>query len=172
VATSGEKTWFDAWKILPWRSGSANTSTEVVHRPRSRSPLHFDNRNIEQIRSEEWFPSARHLLSAALLDRWPQVCRVKITCTKVPTDHFVSTTKNSMRCVVNWIPLRIRVRSRNTQPHLNFETNIKLHCLYYLCVLIFLNCIIMFQCVIISYHLIHSTTYHIASNFHSRFFIS
>jgi len=24
-----------------------------------------------------------------------------------------------MKCVVNWIPLRIRVRSRNTQPHLN-----------------------------------------------------
>jgi len=24
-----------------------------------------------------------------------------------------------MKCVVNWIPLTIRVRSRNTQPHLN-----------------------------------------------------
>jgi len=24
-----------------------------------------------------------------------------------------------MKCVVNWIPLRIRVRSKNTQPHLN-----------------------------------------------------
>jgi len=24
-----------------------------------------------------------------------------------------------MKCVVNWIPLRIRVRLRNTQPHLN-----------------------------------------------------
>jgi len=23
-----------------------------------------------------------------------------------------------MKCAVNWIPLRIRVRSRNTQPHL------------------------------------------------------
>jgi len=23
-----------------------------------------------------------------------------------------------MKCIVNWIPLRIRVRSRNTQPHL------------------------------------------------------
>jgi len=31
---------------------------------------------------------------------------------------FVSTTKNSMKCVVNWIPLSIRVRSRNTQPRL------------------------------------------------------
>jgi len=26
-----------------------------------------------------------------------------------------------MKCVVNWIPLRIRVRWRNTQPHLNPE---------------------------------------------------
>jgi len=26
-----------------------------------------------------------------------------------------------MNNVVNWIPLRIRVRSRNTQPHLNFK---------------------------------------------------
>jgi len=30
----------------PLRSGSPNASTEVVHRPRSQSPLHFDIRNI------------------------------------------------------------------------------------------------------------------------------
>jgi len=30
----------------------------------------------------------------------------------------VFTTKISMKYVVNWIPLRIRVRSNNTQPHL------------------------------------------------------
>jgi len=43
-------------------------------------------------------------------------------------DHVYKTTiesfrlhnKNSMKCVVNWIPLRNRVRSRNTQPHLKF----------------------------------------------------
>ena len=58
------------------------------------------------------------MLSAALLERWPQVCRVKITFTKLPTNRFVSITKISMKYVVNWIPLRIRVRSRNTQPHL------------------------------------------------------
>jgi len=62
--------------------------------------------------------SARRLLSATLLERWPQVCRVKITCTKLPTNLFISTTKISMKYVVNWIPLRIRVRSRNTRPHL------------------------------------------------------
>jgi len=33
-------------------------------------------------------------------------------------NRFVSTTKNSTKCVVNWIPLRIRVCSRNTQLHL------------------------------------------------------
>jgi len=46
-------------------------------------------------------------------------------------DHVYKTTdesfrfriKNSMKCVtvVNWIPLRIRVCSRNTQPHLNWK---------------------------------------------------
>jgi len=60
------------------------------------------------------------LLSAALLERWPQVCRVKVTFTKLLTNRFVSTTKISMNYVVNWIPLRIRVRSRKTQPHLKF----------------------------------------------------
>jgi len=30
------------------------------------------------------------------------------------TNYFVSTRTNSMKCILNWIPLRIRVRSRNT----------------------------------------------------------
>jgi len=29
-------------RILPLRFGSPSASTEVVHRPRSQSPLHFD----------------------------------------------------------------------------------------------------------------------------------
>jgi len=62
--------------------------------------------------------SARRLHSAALLERWPQVCRVNITFTKLPTNPFVSTTKKLKKWIVNWIPLRICVRSRNTQPHL------------------------------------------------------
>ena len=33
--------------------------------------------------------------------------------------RIVSFTRQKNRCVVNCIPLRIRVRSRNTQPHLN-----------------------------------------------------
>jgi len=32
-----------------------------------------------------------------------------------------------MKCVVNWIPLRIRVRSRNTQPHLEDACKISLN---------------------------------------------
>jgi len=32
--------------------------------------------------------------------------------------RIVSFPQHKMKCVVNWIPLRIRVRSRNTQPHL------------------------------------------------------
>jgi len=71
----------------------------------------FDRRNN--------FPSLGVCLPQHWLERWPQVCCVKITFTKVPTNRFVSTTKISMKYVVNWIPLRIRVRSRNTQPHLN-----------------------------------------------------
>ena len=34
------------FRILPLRCGFPHASTEVVHRPRSRSPLHFDIRNI------------------------------------------------------------------------------------------------------------------------------
>ena len=33
-------------QILPLRFGSSSASPEVVHRPRSKSPLHFDFRNI------------------------------------------------------------------------------------------------------------------------------
>jgi len=55
-------------------------------------------------------PQAARVLAAG--------CRVKITFTLWPTNCFVSTTTNSIKCVVNWNPLRFRVRSRNTQPHL------------------------------------------------------
>jgi len=103
---------------LAMRSASLFASNQKVHRTGSQSPLHFDIKNPKQIRSEKYFPSAQRLLSAALLERWPQVCRFKITFKKLPTNSFVCTTKKSMKCVVSWIPLRIRVRSRNTQPHL------------------------------------------------------
>ena len=53
-----------------------------------------------------------------MLEGWPHVCCVKIAFTLLSTNRVVSTTTNSMQCVVNWIPLRICVHSRNTQPHL------------------------------------------------------
>jgi len=57
------------------------------------------------------------LISAAsgLLERWLQVCRVKITFKEPPTNRFVSQPK-SIKCVD--IPLRIRVRSRIPNPTL------------------------------------------------------
>jgi len=36
-----------------------------------------------------------------------------------PILQIVSIKKNSTKCLVNWIPLRIRVRSRNTHPYHN-----------------------------------------------------
>ena len=96
-----------------------------MYRPGSQSPLHSDIRNIYQFE----FARKNNLIALGVCfpqpaqQRWPQVCRVKITFTKLPTNRFVSTTKNSMKCVGNWIPLRIRIRSRNTQPHLKMDAH-------------------------------------------------
>ena len=48
MAKSEEKNvfWRRKNRILPLRCGSQKESTEVVHRPRPQSPLHFDIRNI------------------------------------------------------------------------------------------------------------------------------
>jgi len=70
------------------------------------------------------------LLSAALLERWPRVCRFKITFTKLPANRFVSSTESLMKCIVNWIPLRFCVHSRNTQPHFNYFLYANLNFLY------------------------------------------
>ena len=123
VATSGKKKCFASRKNrdLALHSGSLYIK---VQRPRSKSLPNFDIENIWQIRSEKSFSSARRLLPADMLERWPHVCCVKITFTLLLTDCFVSTATNSMKCVVNWIPLRISVRSRNKQqPHLNIHEN-------------------------------------------------
>ena len=79
----------------------------------------FDSQNMYQIRLENSNFSVRCLSPVDMLERWLQVSRVKIMFTVLPTNRFVSTTIFLMKCVVNWIPLRIHVRSRNTQPHLN-----------------------------------------------------
>jgi len=66
--------------------------------------------------------SARRLLPAAMPQRWLHVCHVKIMFALLRTNWFVSTKTNAMQCLVNWILLRIRVRSRNTQPCLNINS--------------------------------------------------
>jgi len=79
-------------------------STEVMHRPRSDFPLHFDVKKIYKIR---W-------LSTTLLERWPQVCRIKITFSELlPNNWFVSTKTNSMTCFVNQITARTFVRTKS-----------------------------------------------------------
>jgi len=64
-------TYFPRFLLSLIRSLSA--STEVVYRPRSQSPLHFDIGNIEQICTQNSFPIASRTTSAssrsALTDR-------------------------------------------------------------------------------------------------------
>ena len=68
----------------------------------------------------------QRLLPAAMLRRWPHVCHVKITFGLLMTNWFVCTKTHSTKCLVNWIPLKIRVRStgRNTPPYRN-DTNLR-----------------------------------------------
>jgi len=53
-----------------------------------------------------------------MLERWPQVCCVGITPILLLTNRFGFITTKSKKCLVNWIQLRIRFGSGNTQPHL------------------------------------------------------
>ena len=50
-----------------------------------------------------------------MLQGWLYVCRIQITLTQLRTNWFVSTKTIQMKCLVNCIPLRIRVHSRNIQ---------------------------------------------------------
>jgi len=92
------------------------TNTELPHRPRSDSPLHVDRGNFSQICTGKLIANAQRLLATAVPERWPQVCCVKITCKLLLMISFVSTTTNSMKCLVNWIPLHANVRFEQTQP--------------------------------------------------------
>jgi len=56
-------------------------------------------------------------------ERWPQVCRLKITFELLRTICFVSITTNLMKCVVKWIPLNTHIRFENTQPCLKTVTS-------------------------------------------------
>jgi len=62
------------------------------------------------IREEKQNASVRRLLAAAMPERWPQVCRVKITFELLLTICFVSTKTNLMKCLTNYIPLNTHVR--------------------------------------------------------------
>ena len=73
------------------------------------------------------FARKHNFLSESVGVCFPQLCSsagrrfaasTEITCTKLPTNRFISTIKISMKYVVNLIPLRICVRSRYTQPYL------------------------------------------------------
>ena len=91
-------------------------STKVMHTPRSDFPLNFDVKNKYQIRTEKYNASARRLLPATLLKRWPQFCRVKITLNNYPTIGSFAKKTISMKSFVNWIPVNTHVRSNQTQP--------------------------------------------------------
>jgi len=55
----------------------------------------FGDEITKKIRTGKINASTRRLLPAAMLERWPKVCRFKITLTLLRTNRFVSTT-NSM----------------------------------------------------------------------------
>ena len=69
------------------------------------------------------YASARCLLSAAPFERWLYVCCMMpaITFGLFPSNWFVSSQTNAMKCLVKWNPLRFRVRSENTQPCLTLR---------------------------------------------------
>jgi len=98
-----------------------SASTEAMRRPSSDFPLHFDIKNIYQIRTEKENASARRLLPATLLELWPQVCRVKITFELLRTTSFFSTKTNLMKCFLKWIPMNSHVHLNKPQVCLNIS---------------------------------------------------
>ena len=82
MASSGKKTCFDAGKI-GFCHCAAVLQTQV---PKLCTDLDLGLLYILILgtysKFARKFPSARRLLSAALLERWPQDGRVKITCTE------------------------------------------------------------------------------------------
>jgi len=109
------------WKSA-LRSRILFKSTKVMHRPRSNFPLHFDIENIYHkfVRKNKML--APGVFPATLLERWPQVCRIKIRF--LPTNLFVSTRTNSMKCFVNWISANSHVRLNKTQPYRGYRDSV------------------------------------------------
>jgi len=73
--------------------------------------LNFEIWKIWQNCSLNQFSSARRLHPADMLERWPQVCRVKIMFTKLLTNRFVSMKTNSMKCL-DWLMLLLLLRKK------------------------------------------------------------
>ena len=106
-------------RILPLHCGSPNTSTIVV--------TTLDLSLLYILISGTYSQFARKNNFLALGVYFLQPCssadrRFAASRSRVQNYRRI-TTQISMKCVVNWIPLRIRVCSRNTQPHLNHFRN-------------------------------------------------
>ena len=92
---------FKNWKSA-LRSGILFASPEVMHRPRTNSPLHFNFGNLQQIGTGKQNASARRLHAAAMHERWPQVCLFKMTFQWLLTLCCVSTAKNLNFCKLDY----------------------------------------------------------------------
>ena len=99
---------------------AADLATQV---PKLCTDLNLGFLYILILRTYSKFARKNHFQRSALALRSP----ARALAAGLPRqDHVHKTTdesfrfhnKISMKCIVNWIPLRIRVRSRNTQPHL------------------------------------------------------
>jgi len=65
----------------PLCSNMLFASPEVVHRPRSHCPLHFNKGNIQQIHTGKYNANARRLLSAAVPEHLCHKCDYEGTVT-------------------------------------------------------------------------------------------
>ena len=108
MATSEKKRVSPAGKIAIWHC-AAELFSQI---PKKCTVL--DHSLLYILKSETFSKFARKNNFPALGVCFPsnsralaEGCRVKITFTKLPANRFVSTTKNSMKYVVKWIPLRI-----------------------------------------------------------------
>jgi len=91
---------------LPLQSGILCASPEVMHRPCGASinlnPFFVFFLTLRACYRVVKNAIARHLLSAAMLERWPQVCRVKITLERLRKNWFLYTQTDSTKCFVGF----------------------------------------------------------------------
>ena len=100
MAKSGKKTWFDAGKIgFCHCTVGFETQVQKLCTDLDLGLLYILILGTYS-KSGKYFPSARCLLSTALLEHWPQVCRAKINVYKTTDESFRFHNKNfdEMRC--------------------------------------------------------------------------